>query len=34
MEVEYLNPFIISAIDIFEKVAQIELKKSEVKLTK
>jgi len=32
MEVEYINPFIISAIDIFEKVAQIELKKSEVKL--
>jgi len=34
MEVEYINPFIISAIDIFEKVAQIELKKSEVKISK
>ncbi len=34
MEVEYINPFIISAIDIFDKVAQIELKKSEVGLTK
>lgn len=34
MEVEYINPFIISAIDIFEKVAQIELKKSEVKVIK
>jgi CheY-specific phosphatase CheX len=34
VEVEYINPFIISAIDIFEKVAQIELKKSEVKVTK
>ncbi len=34
MEVEYVNPFIISAVDIFEKVARIELKKSEVKLTK
>ena len=34
MEVEYINPFIISAVDIFEKVAQIELKKSDIKLTK
>jgi len=33
MEVEYINPFIISAVDIFEKVAQIELRKSEVKVT-
>ena len=34
MEVEYINPFIIGAIEIFEKIAQIDLKKSGVKVTK
>lgn len=34
MEVEYVNPFIIGAIEIFEKVAQIDLKKSGVKVIK
>lgn len=34
MEVEYINPFIIGAIEIFEKIAMIELKKSGVKITK
>lgn len=34
MEVEFLNPFIIGAVEIFEKVAKIELKKSEVKMLK
>jgi CheY-specific phosphatase CheX len=34
MEVEFINPFIIGAIEIFEKVAKIELKKSEVKMLK
>lgn len=34
MEVEYVNPFIIGAIEIFEKIAQIELKKTDVKITK
>ncbi len=34
MQVEYINPFIISAIEIFEKVANIELKKSNLTLKK
>ncbi|MBU1076618.1 MAG: chemotaxis protein CheX [Spirochaetes bacterium] len=34
MEVEYINPFIIGAIEIFEKIAQIELKKTSVQVTK
>lgn len=34
MEVEYINPFIIGAIEIFEKVAMIDLKKSGVKVSK
>lgn len=29
---EYLNPFIIGALEVFDEVAQIELKKSEVTL--
>ncbi|MBN1899446.1 MAG: chemotaxis protein CheX [Spirochaetes bacterium] len=34
MQVEYINPFIISAIEIFEKVAKIELKKSNLTVKK
>ncbi len=34
MQVEYINPFIVSAIEIFEKVANIELKKSNLKIKK
>ncbi len=34
MQVEYINPFIISAIEIFEKVANIELKKSNLQIKK
>ncbi len=34
MKVEYVNPFIISAVEVFEKVARIELKKSGVQLKK
>jgi chemotaxis protein CheX len=34
MQVEYINPFITSAIEIFEKVANIELKKSNLTLKK
>ena len=34
MEVEYINPFIISAIEIFEKIAEIDLKKNSVTVTK
>ncbi len=34
MEVEYINPFIIGAIEIYEKVAKIELKIQEVTVIK
>ncbi|MDD5067144.1 MAG: chemotaxis protein CheX [bacterium] len=34
MEVEFINPFIIGALEIFEKVASIELKKTDVKMLK
>lgn len=34
MEVEYINPFIIGAIEIFEKIAEIGLKKTGVQITK
>lgn len=32
MDVKYINPFIIGALDIFEEVANIELKKSTIEL--
>jgi len=32
MRAEYVNPFIIGALEVFDEVAQIELKKSEVTL--
>ena len=32
MEVEYINPFIIGALEVFEQIADIELKKESVTL--
>lgn len=32
MQVEYINPFIVGAIEVFEQIASIELKKSSITL--
>ncbi len=34
MEVEFINPFIVGAVEVFEKIANIELKKSNVEIKK
>ncbi len=34
MEVEYINPFIVGAVEVFEKIANTDLKKSGVQVKK